>query len=294
MTNPDRSPLTHIPTAGEMYIGRERRKLKMLRMWARYWLRRPFYAGQARRLIAWLNAHPEWLPLFHENPVRMHAVIYRYLDKRFSPRERVDHIIETFEALARILGPERVDTLVRDGTIEITRLTDTLTLNLNLNVIDFLEGYFSVNFQDGTDKHYYNASFGMVDGRMLIASLQGPKGDDAQELVKKLTKELHGYRPMFLLVDALKMTAALWGLDLLGIPYKDQVKIRLHGSKKVFFNYDESWQENGGEREGAYWRLPTTVERRPLEDIQSKKRSMYRRRYEMLDRLTADMKERIG
>jgi len=60
------------------------------------------------------------------------------------------------------------------------------------------------------------------------------------------------------------------------------------------FNYDEFWQENQGVYHAPYWRLPLEIERKPLEDIVSKKRSMYRKRYEMLDSLANDIRQRLS
>ena len=277
-----------LPGALDFYRGREKRFLKQVRLVLRFWLRRPFFYSEALRLNRFLNEHKIWIPLFEESPLRFHAVIYHYLDKRFSPKERVDQIECTFSAMEKILGPHLIETLVREGTVVLAQLNERLTLNLNLNNIDYLEGYFSINIQDGTTKRYYDASFGIIDqNRLLVASIQGPKGEQAQELVRQLTKDLHGMRPMFFMVDVLKLLAQAWGMTLCGIPYKRQVKIRLHGSKKVFFNYDEYWQENEGHYENEYWVMPTTLTRRPLEEIQSKKRSMYKKRYAMLDAVMA-------
>lgn len=291
----DTTPLlTQIPGPRTLYVGRERRFLKRVRMTMRYWLRRPFYKKEALRLITWLNAHALWRPLFVKDPVRFHSVIYHYCDKRLSPKERVDAIITTLTVLEEKLGPERVKTLVEKGTVELAPLTDTLHLHLNLNAIDYFEGYFSINIQDGTDTRYYDASFGLINASdLLMASIQGPKGEGAQDAVRRLTKALHGVRPMFLMVDAMKLLAQNWGLGLTGIPYAQQTKVRINGSRKVYFNYDDFWEENGGTREANAWRLPLTIERRPLEEIASKKRSMYRKRYEMLDGLEAQMKERL-
>ena len=49
------------------------------------------------------------------------------------------------------------------------------------------------------------------------------------------------------------------------------------------------WQENQGQLKGQYWQLPLESPRKPPEEIASKKRSMYRKRYEMLD----DLSEKI-
>ena len=92
-----------------------------------------------------------------------------------------------------------------------------------------------------------------------------------------------------MLVNAFKLLATQLNCRLEGIPHKNQAKYRWNDSAKLLFNYDEFWQENEGKLTENYWQIPTALERRPLEDIQSKKRSMYRKRYEMFDKMTADI-----
>ncbi|AWX14143.1 VirK protein [Mergibacter septicus] len=287
-------PYLHFPSLKEMYQGREKRVLKQIRNILRFLLRRPFIGRQAKRLLMFLNQHSLWLPLFRQNPHRFHAFLYRYCDKRFSLKQRTDQIIHTFTILEQKLGEYKCRLLVEQGSLPLCQLTNTLTLNLNLNMIDEWEGFFSLNFQDGSNKRYYDCSFALLEQqRLLIASIQGPKGEDAQQLVRLLTKECHGVRPMYLLVDCLKMIAEQWQQQLIGIPLKYQAKIQLYGSKRVLFNYDDFWRDNQATRTTDYWQLPLTIERRPLEEIQSKKRSMYRKRYEMFDLIKQAIQQNI-
>ena len=104
--------------------------------------------------------------------------------------------------------------------------------------------------------------------------------------MKQATKELHGVRPMFMLMNVFRLLAEKWQCELIGIPHTSQGKYRLSARSKILFNYDEFWQENQGQLTGQYWQLPLEIARKPLEEIASKKRSMYRKRYEMLDDLS--------
>ena len=79
-----------------------------------------------------------------------------------------------------------------------------------------------------------------------------------------------------------------------GIPHKRQAKYRWNDSAKLLFNYDEFWQECESTLVEDYWQIPTVLERRPLEEIQSKKRSMYRKRYEMFDNMTAEIQSLLA
>ena len=278
---------THFPTVREMYPwGQEQRFLKQIRHILRYFLRRTLTYRQGNQLIQFLNQHPLWLPIFQRQKHRFHSVMFHYCDKRFSAQQRVQQIEYSLLQMERLLGVERCRQLIANNSIKLADLENGLGLYLNLNQIDFYEGYFSINIQDGTEQRYYDASFAFIENnQILIASIQGPRGENAAEIIKSLTKQLHGMRPMFLLVECFKWLAQHWQMQLVGIPHHYQTKIRLHGSKKIYMNYDEFWQENGAQRGDKYWQLPLQVEQRPLEEIQSKKRSMYRKRYQLFEQI---------
>ncbi len=54
-------------------------------------------------------------------------------------------------------------------------------------------------------------------------------------------------------------------------------------------NYDVFWQNADAKlHDDGYWHLPTIPTYKELTEIESKKRSMYRKHYEMLDKLFAD------
>ena len=56
------------------------------------------------------------------------------------------------------------------------------------------------------------------------------------------------------------------------------------GPKAFSLNYDEIWQERGGHRyTDEFFVLPVIGAKRDLATIPSKKRSMYRKRYELID-----------
>jgi hypothetical protein len=60
----------------------------------------------------------------------------------------------------------------------------------------------------------------------------------------------------------------------------------------IALNYDDVWRDRGGELVATtHFELPSKTVRRPLEEISSKKRSMYRKRYEMLDVLERRLKQ---
>ena len=279
----------HFPTFHEMFPV-EKRKLKLLREWLRYRVRRLVFAAQCRALVDFIHENPLWQPVFTQYPYRVNTLLSQYCDKHFNVTQRLDAIKTNFAMAGKHFGVSLCETSISQQPVLLAQLTDELALNLTLNHIDPYEGFFAIALTDANQRTIYSASFTfLADNRLLIASIQGPKGDEAQDLVRQATKLLHGVRPMFMLVNAFKVFAETLNCRLEGIPHKRQAKYRWNDSAKLLFNYDEFWQENEGKLAENYWQIPTALERRPLEEIQSKKRSMYRKRYDMFDKMMVEI-----
>jgi uncharacterized protein VirK/YbjX len=66
-------------------------------------------------------------------------------------------------------------------------------------------------------------------------------------------------------------------------------------TSQVFSSYDEVWRENGGTAtSGGFFELSACATRRRYEDIPSRKRAQYRRRYELVENLGAQIRQRVA
>lgn len=283
------------PTYVQMYpYSKDRPLTKQLRERIRYYAYTFIYRKQCHELIHFLNNFPQWQPLFTQDYYRFNPLLTTYCDKRFPAQQRLAAITQNLQLAEEKWGLSFCSRLLKEQVIQLSQLTEDLSLNLSLNFIDPFEGYFAINIRNQNNERIYDASFTFLSpNKLLIASMQGPYYENAQELIKKATKDLHGVRPMFMLIHVFRELAKHWQCDLLGIPRKSQGKYRLSARSKMLFDYDEFWQENQGIYQNLYWQLPLDIERKPLEEIASKKRSMYRKRYEMLDRLTTEIASRF-
>ena len=214
----------HFPTFHEMFPV-EKRKLKLLREWLRYRVRRLVFATQCQALVDFIHENPLWQPVFVQYPYRVNTLLSQYCDKHFNATQRLDAIKTNFAIAEKHFGVALCETLISQQPVLLAQLTDELALNLTLNHIDPYEGFFAIALTDATQRTIYSASFTfLADNRLLIASIQGPKGDEAQNLVRQATKLLHGVRPMFMLVNAFKVFAETLNCRLEGIPHKRQAK----------------------------------------------------------------------
>lgn len=274
----------YFPTYQQMYIG-ERRKFKRFRQYIRYSFTTLYCHKEIKQFEDYINQNPKFIPLFSSYYYRVNALLYKYCDNRFNKQQRLNAICQTLTLVSQFLGRNNIDLLLEKQKIRLFQCTDEIALYLNINPLDPLEGFFSINLQKG-DERLYDASFALFEpNQLLIASIQGKKGDTAAEEIKWATKQLHGIRPAFLLVYIFKMLCEIKQFQLLGIPKKHQAKYRFNDFSRLLFDYDAFWAENGGALKQNYWYIPNTIERKSMDDIPSKKRSMYKKRYEMLDNI---------
>jgi uncharacterized protein VirK/YbjX len=128
---------------------------------------------------------------------------------------------------------------------------------------------------------------------LFIGGIQGRNDSRILDLYRELTKQFHGVRPRDLMLELLRLFAINIGVRHI-YAVADDHKISRHPYFKkkgtIGLFYDEVWLERGGTRVAeTHFELPLTSTRRDLNDVAAKKRSMYRRRYEMLDQIAAAM-----
>ncbi len=130
------------------------------------------------------------------------------------------------------------------------------------------------------------------DGKyvMRIGRIQGVKD---HELLRCLEKAMHGLRPKSLMLFASQELARafdvkeIFGVSNVNQVYRKKVLIPIPGLRKLSFDYDGFWREAGGTLDPDGWfRLPPSLEKRNISEIKPNKRSMYNKRYAMLDSIS--------
>jgi uncharacterized protein VirK/YbjX len=116
---------------------------------------------------------------------------------------------------------------------------------------------------------------------MYVGAFQGEK--NTLELIKETTLLMERTKPSHLLFNVLQSLAKNWNLHaIVGVSDNDHAFAGYTRTlaKRVKLNYDQIWQELGGEKneQSGHWVLPRNWVPRPLEEIESKKRAAYRRR----------------
>ncbi|AFF25006.1 VirK/YbjX family protein [Pasteurella multocida] len=259
----------------------------------RFHLRSLLHQGNIKRFEQFINQHPTLAGLLNSHPSFSYPLAHRFLDKRFSTKQRFAAICENLRFL-----PEKFTALglpqLWEKEMCFGEVIEDFELYLCLNYHQAMEGYWALELRyKPTGQLIYLLTFGKVEQSLLIAVIQGPNFEGSKELVKVLTKKCHGLRPAYLMVEVMKALTNALGYDkLLGIPHKYQNKSRLVQSKRYVVDYDAIFAESAGELKD-YWELPVQFAMKDMDSIPSNKRSMYRKRYAMLEQLQANMKQTL-
>lgn len=130
----------------------------------------------------------------------------------------------------------------------------------------------------------------------FVGAVQGRKGGD-EEVIKLATKAMHGLRPKQFMVFLAQEIArslrlrALYGVGN-GIHVFRAGQHKLIKTKRdITFDYDDLWMEAGAQvAEEGWYLLPGKYRRRGLDEVKPNKRSMYAKRYAMLDALSRQIR----
>lgn len=134
-----------------------------------------------------------------------------------------------------------------------------------------------------------------------IGCVQGNKSAETENAIKELQKQMYALRPKALMIFIIQELSRQLGCSAL---YGVGSKIQAHNKKhfihiewlhKLSFSYDTLWKEADGSPDKDGWfKLPIEMQRKSMEEIKSSKRSLYRSRYEMLDKIAAEIQKTIN
>lgn len=169
---------------------------------------------------------------------------------------------------------------------------------IDLSAVDMQgkEGEVALNFCDNERVILTKLTFTLClhDNKktLFIGGLQGAKPWVPHESIQEATKACHGLFPKRLLLEAVCTLAGYFHVEqILAVGNNTHIfrSWRYEKKKKQLMHadYDSFWLSmNGKLRKDGLFLLPSAIERKSLEDIASKKRAEYRRRYALLADLT--------
>lgn len=271
---------------------------------SKFVLRSLLYRGPLSRIYrlfceAPLCELPTRYPELLDKPMRP----YRFASS--SAHQRAAMVEEHYRLMLERF-PSLIVPLYLEQGVEVGRIPDSeVRLVLRHDGTFRREAELSLSLLDGEGKRLYSCAFSLerCGGSLglVIGSVQGPEPsvDAPQERVRLLTKQCHGLRPKSLVVMLVLMLAESMGANRVSAIRKCAhiFQAKRYSKKKkecLQADYDELWGEFGARVLDANFVTLAPLERKPLEEIASKKRAMYRRRYDWLDELARRLDQVFG
>lgn len=169
------------------------------------------------------------------------------------------------------------------------------SIGLRADAMQDKEGEATLTFHDEDGTVLAELTFTLCQyhgvNTFFIGGLQGAKADVPHQLIQSATKACHGLFPKRLVVDALLTLGTLFSVEQVRAVSNEthiyrSVRYRRKKRDALHADYNGFWESLSAviDAEGDYI-LPLALPRKTMEEIASKKRAEYRRRYTLLDAL---------
>ena len=262
------------------------------------------------RKLCDLFSRPEFQYIGDIEPAIFYKPFRPYFCKGLPIRKRIDQIYFHYETLGKLYG-NYIRRLYSSSGIPVLTLQRRSEEEPEYHVILHASSTFrreaelAFSVVDSIDMRMYSAAFSFIkdgDGMSLaITSIQGsdPSAKDPQGALKIITRQAFGLIPMHLVTDLVFMFAKACGARrVIAVKSSHHVFQDIHYrklSRKVYCDYDSIWAAFGAK--GRDIEGFSEISEEPREDIASlpsKTRSLYRKRYALLDELSASVQKLFG
>lgn len=259
---------------------------------------------QLRELYEFFHETEARRALYERNPFPLEQATRAFFYTGSTVRARINLIKAHYDFLEKQLKPSDFVALGLDSLREIWRSSDTdieWNAYLKFEPGQRKEGLLSV-MMDVDNVHLYQIVF-WIDRRdgasmLVIGAMQGPNTEDAQDFVREMTKRAHRFRTKNLILYMVQAVARALGVQrILAVSnagYYANNHIRC--DRKLKTDFGAFWEEAGGweTEDKRFYELPLVFPRKSMEEVPTRKRAVYRRRFAMLDEIDREVMERIG
>lgn len=231
----------------------------------------------------------------------------QYLMRGMNANDRAEAIVSHYEWIDSLKDASLVKALTGPQEQSIVEFHAKEGVSYNVNAMNASkaerEGECTLWLRDNENTLLASLTFCVARENsqpvLVIGGLQGPRRSVSRDVIKQATRACHGLFPKRVLMEVLFQLATLSGINAI-YAVSDEghifraLRYRLSKGRHFHASYDEFWESIDGKKLSTFrWQLPLQMERKSLEEIASKKRAEYRRRFELLDEIEASVKSRF-
>jgi uncharacterized protein VirK/YbjX len=242
-----------------------------------------------------IDAHPEAIP----------SIFWPYQCTDWDTSTRINHLHNHFTTLSELKCKIDYKASHQCEVVNGDAIFPKLRIVIDKNDLFMREGMITLNLYIENQRVYtiafsfYKNKAGQISA--IVGAIQGLKKAYITDLYWEMTKKTYGIRPRDLMIEVFQMVCRLSGVEKI---YAISDSHRQHRHHFYYLknkmsipsiNYDEVWSDRSGVRcNDAFFELPLVPPRKPISSIVSKKRSMYRSRYALLNKLEREVKQGLS
>ena len=241
--------------------------------------------------------------VYERNPFPLEQATRAFFYAGSTVRTRIALIEEHYSFLEDRLKSAAFVDLALDCAHEIWHSSETdMTWNayLKFEPGQRKEGLLSV-MMDVDGVHLYQIIFWIAQRdsmpTLVIGAMQGPNTEDAQDFVREMTKRSHRFRTKNLILYMVQAVARALGIQrILAVSNAGYyANNHVRRDRKLKTDFGAFWEEVGGwlTVDPRFYELPLTLPRKTMEEVPTRKRAVYRRRFAFLDEVDAEIGERM-
>lgn len=246
-----------------------------------------------------LQAFIKEYPYAYEQPTRA----FFYNQSTFNERaalleQHLDFLQGTFRSAVFLKFYRHEDQVIWEDEHE----GEPLRLALYFEPGQRKEGLLSVVLRLGNQRPLYQMIFWIAKNKagewsLWIGAMQGPNMENAKDVIKKITKQCHAYRTKNLIFHATQEVARAMGLQHIYAVTNHGYYANNHvrRDRKLKTDFSKFWSESGGMpcEDERFYEMPLVEHRKTMEEVPTRKRAVYRRRFALLDEIDASIAEHV-
>lgn len=266
--------------------------------------RASLHHGAMQELYAWFEADDDRRAILAENPFPMEQVTRAFFYAGSTFAERVALTRHHYELLQARLQPEAFRACSTFHGLRIWQSEDDASWQTSLAFApgQRKEGHLSLVMTAG-GVSLYQMMFWLdrdKDGtpELYIGAMQGPNAANAKDLIKDITKRSFRYRTKNLILYMTQAVARSLGVQHIYAVTNDGYYAQNHvrRDRKLKTDFGAFWEEAGGWKtdDPRFDELPLIEPRKTMEEVPTRKRAQYRKRFAFLDAIDAQIAASMG
>ncbi len=228
-----------------------------------------------------------------DDPQTLGNLFWPYQCATWDAAERVRRIRAHLEVVQKVPGLQ-LSTDEKLVLVDLSEFSEGISLIIDRPLWLAREGHLALSLFKGNFRAF-TVSFSLNDTpvrEIFIGGIQGRNAENILDIYRDLTKSFYGVRPRDFLLDGLRMFGKLIGVQRI-LAVSESFRISRHSyfkGKVSDSDYDVVWIDRGGTLEAdTHYSLPISIARRTADETPAKKRQMYRKRYEMFDKIAENL-----